>query len=163
MMADFAQAIVGQHTNEFYVRFVNGSGRVLERTLIRIAIIRLRMIHSPGSNLIFVNEDLAVFLPCVEFGQRFTVVVLTDSSYRTTTRSTSATSAYAGTIETKPGTELIYFRGVRSQAMATLYRHSLHAADEFFCIHFVNRTNHFTVILLPAINRWIQSENVQRG
>ena len=80
VMTYLAEAVIGQHANQFDVRFVDRSGRVLVRTLVCTPVIRLRMIYSPGGNFVFVDENLTVIQPGIEFRQRLAVVVLADAT-----------------------------------------------------------------------------------
>ncbi len=79
VVSDLAQALIGQITNEFDIRFVGRSRVILVDTLVGIALVRLRMGFGPGFYLILIDQHITVFDPRVELRQRFRVLVLTDT------------------------------------------------------------------------------------
>jgi hypothetical protein len=64
---------------EFDVWFIDRPGRILIDTLVGVTLKRLRMLKRPARDLIFINENLTILDPGVEFWQRLIIVVFADS------------------------------------------------------------------------------------
>jgi len=105
VVAKLAQTVLGEMLNVLIVGFFGTAVKVLVETLIRIAIIGLRILLFPGCNFLLVDPNGAVLDPGLEVVELFLRVVRADpgrvavvpacssSGQRMTTRSTLATRA----------------------------------------------------------------------
>ena len=78
-MSEHRQPLVSEASDETHVRLLWGAVNVLERSLVRRSVVRLRVHQLPRADLVGIDHELVILDPTRELVQHLSVVICADT------------------------------------------------------------------------------------